>query len=256
MRTDRLDGNGAGIDPPELSAGLGEVHGLRDLSFSDYYPFLSLSGPVLRDKVWYYVAGEFIQVETPINAVSQAFVTRTRGFRNFGKATWQINQAHKLAFSLSVDRTKDENQGLDSLTAVEAGYLFERGGPTFTLKETGVFSPTYLLESSLSWFDNAFQRGPTLDPDTNGNGVQWTDRNHNGFAEATEYDSGEDYDGDGAFDVFEKPGDDRDHDNQRTTPGRAGSTGRAVRTASAPGCTLSYERDEHGSDYHRRRVLG
>ena len=235
MRTDRLDGDGAGIDPPDLRASIGEVQGLRELSFSDFYPFLSLSGPILRDKVWYYVASEFIQVETPINAVSQAFVTRTRGFRNFGKATWQINQANKLVFSISVDRTKDENQGLDSITSVESGFHFERGGPTYTLKETAVFSPTYLLESSLSWFNNAFQRGPTLDPDTNGNGVLFVDDradlggNQDGFYQARERDPGEDYDRDLAFDLFEDfnhngrldtlLGEDRDKDGRLTPPG-------------------------------------
>jgi outer membrane receptor protein involved in Fe transport len=235
MRTDRLDGDGAGIDPPEVHGGLGEVNGLRELSFSDYYPFLSLSGPILRDKVWYYVATEFIQVETPINAVSQAFVTRTRGFRNFGKATWQINQAHKLTFSIAVDRTRDENQGLDSLTAVESGFQFERGGPTYTLKETAVFSPVYLLESSLSWFDNAFQRAPTLDPDTNGNGILFVDDrpdlggNQDGFFQASERDPGEDNDRDLAFDLFEDfnhngrldvlIGEDRDKDGRLTPPG-------------------------------------
>jgi hypothetical protein len=209
MRTDRLDGDGAGIDEPELRAGIGEVQGLRDLSFTDFYPFLSVSGPIVKDQVWYYVASEFIQVETPINAVSQAFVTRTRGFRNFGKATWQINPSHKLSFSLTADRTKDENQGLNSFTAVESGYHFERGGPTLTLKETSIFNPTHLLESTLSWFDNHFQREPTLSPDTNGNGVLFVDNrsdlggNNDGFFQARERDPGEDYDRDEAFDLFE-----------------------------------------------------
>jgi outer membrane receptor protein involved in Fe transport len=235
MRTDRLDGDGAGIDSPDLRGGLGEVQGLRELSFSDFYPFLSLSGAIVRDKVWYYVASEFVQVETPINAVSQAFVTRTRGFRNFGKVSWQINPANKLALSISVDRTKDENQGLDSITAVESGFHFERGGPTYTLKETAVFSPVYLLESSLSWFDNAFQRGPTLDPDTNGNGVLFIDDrpdlggNQDGFLQARERDPGEDFDRDQAYDLFEDfnhngrldelLGEDRDKDGRLTPNG-------------------------------------
>ncbi|HMC82942.1 MAG TPA: carboxypeptidase regulatory-like domain-containing protein [Candidatus Polarisedimenticolia bacterium] len=235
MRSDRLDGDGAGIDPPELRAGLGEVQSLRELSFTDFYPFLALSGPMVRDKVWYYLANEFVQVETPINAVSQAFVTQTRGYREFGKMTWQINQAQKLALSLSVDQTKDANQGLDSRTAVESGHTFKRGGPTYTLKETAIFSPTYLLESSFSWFDNAFQRSPTLDPDTNHNGVLYVDNrpdlggNGDGFNQARERDPGEDYDRDRAYDLFEDFnhngrldllfGEDRDGDGRLTPPG-------------------------------------
>ena len=233
VRTDRLDGDGAGIDNPELRGGLGEVSGLRDLSFTDYYPFLSLSGAIVRDRLWYYVASEYIQVETPINAVTQAFVTRTRGYRQFGKATWQINPGNRMAFSISVDRTKDENQGLDSLTQIEAGYEFERGGPTYTLKETANFTPYSLLESSASWFDNSFQRTATLDPDTNGNGKLFIDENpelggnRDGFHQARERDPGEDFDRDRAFDLFEDYNhnmkldynEDRDDDGRVTPPG-------------------------------------
>jgi outer membrane receptor protein involved in Fe transport len=235
VRSDRLDGDGAGIDPPELRAGLGEVEGTRELSFTDYYPFLSLSGPIMQDKLWYYLASEFIQVETPINAVSQAFITRTRGYRQLAKLTWQITDTQKLAFAITADRTKDENQGLDSLTAVEAGFAYERGGPVFTLKETAVFSPNHLLESSVSWFDQSFSREPTLNPDTNGNGVLFIDNrpelggNGDGFYQARERDPGEDFDRDHAFDLYEDfnhngrldifYGEDRDGDGRLTPNG-------------------------------------
>jgi outer membrane receptor protein involved in Fe transport len=233
MRSYRLDGDGAGIDPPDVRGGLGEVQGLRDLNFTDLYPFLSLSGAMIKDHLWYYLANEFIQVETPINAVTQAFVTRTRGLRTFGKSTWQINQAQKLVFSVTLDRTRQENQGLDSATQVESGYQFERGGPTYTLKETAVFSPGSLLESAASWFDNHFQRSPTLDPDTNHNGILFVDNrpdlggNQDGFFQARERDPGEDYDRDGAYDLFEDFNhngrldfnEDRDGDGRLTPPG-------------------------------------
>ena len=233
LRTSRLDGDGGGIDPPELRGGLGEVQGFRDLSFTDLYPFLAVSGAMVKDRVWYYLANEYIQVETPVNAVTQAFVTRTSGYREFGKSTWQLSQSHKMAFSISLDRTRSENQGLDSQTQIESGYVFERGGPTYTLKETAVFSPTYLLESSLSWFDNSFQRTPTLDPDTNRNGILYIDDrpelggNDDGFFQARERDPGEDYDRDRAFDLYEDFNhnrrldfnEDRDGDGRLTPPG-------------------------------------
>jgi len=209
LRTSRLDGDGAGIDVPDLRGGIGEVQGFRDLSFTDLYPFLALSGAIVKDRLWYYVANEYIQVETPVNAVTQAFVTRTVGYREFGKSTWQLGENHKMAFSISLDRTRNENQGLDSQTQIESGYVFERGGPTYTLKETAVFSPAYLLESSISWFDNSFQRTPTLNPDTNRNGILFIDDrpelggNGDGFFQARERDPGEDYDRDRAFDLFE-----------------------------------------------------
>ena len=127
-------------------------------------------------------------------------------------------------------RLEGQIRGLQ--TMVESGYVFERGGPTYTLKETAVFSPAYLLESSISWFDNSFERTPTLHPDTNQNGVMFIDDrpelggNLDGFFQARERDPGEDYDRDRAFDLYEDfnlngrldYNEDRDEDGRLTPP--------------------------------------
>ncbi|HET8945536.1 MAG TPA: carboxypeptidase regulatory-like domain-containing protein [Candidatus Polarisedimenticolia bacterium] len=53
-RGSALDGDGAGIDDSSLHAGVGET-GLRDLQFNDYLPFLSLGGPIVKDRAWFFV---------------------------------------------------------------------------------------------------------------------------------------------------------------------------------------------------------
>src|SRR5207249_763992 len=63
-RGDFLDGDGAGIDNARLHGGLSET-GLRDLHFNDYMPFLSLGGPIVKDKAWYFLTLEWIQQQTP-----------------------------------------------------------------------------------------------------------------------------------------------------------------------------------------------
>ncbi len=232
-RGSALDGDGAGIDDPSLHGGIGE-HGLRDISFRDILPFLSLSGPIVRDRAWFFLASEYVSIEDPINAISNAFVATQNEFRQFAKFTWQVAPNHRLTLSFNYDPQEFLNQGLNSFTREESGYTLHQGGPIITAKWLGILAPNVSLETSLSSFDEKPARTPTLDPDTNGNGVQWVDRNHNGFAEASEYDAGEDYDGDGAFDVFEDtlhsngildPGEDRDHDGRLTLPGRPGPGG-------------------------------
>ena len=88
-----------------------------------------------------------------------------------GKLTWQLAPSQRLAFSLILDSERRDNLGISSLTDVQSGFYTTRGGPTLTLKESAVFKPTVLLESSLSWFDNRFTQQPTMNPDTNGNGI-------------------------------------------------------------------------------------
>ncbi|MGH2667912.1 MAG: TonB-dependent receptor, partial [bacterium] len=201
-RSNIFDGDGAGLDDPTLHGGLGDL-GLRDLSFNDYTPFLSMGGPIRRDKAWYYFTAEYIQIEEPVNASTQAFVRGLKEKRVFGKASWDMSTNHKLVFTATIDPQEFFNLGINSLTALEAGFTAKEGGLNLVLKETAIFSPNLFLETTVQHFTSRPERFPTLNPDTNGNGTLFLDRNENGFLEATERDPGEDFDRDGAFDVFE-----------------------------------------------------
>ncbi len=209
MRTSRLDSDGAGIDEPDVRGGLGESAGFRDTKFTDLYPFVSVSGAIIKDHVWYYFAPEYSQEEYPINAGTQAYVQTTKSARVTGKVTWQVVSNNKLAFTALWDDEKNYNLGLDSTHDLETAFTFGRGGPTLTLQDSAIISPTLSLESTISRFDQTFYVEPAIDPDTNGNGVLWVDDrpelggNGDGFISLREVDPGWDTDGDGAWDVFE-----------------------------------------------------
>lgn len=218
-----LDGDGAGIDDARLHAGIGEV-GLRELRFNDYLPFVSVGGPLVKDRAWFFVTSEYIQKQDPVNALSTTFVRELREVRQFVKLTWQASTTQRLALSLNYDPQEFLNEGLNGFTRQETGYSTKAGGTVLTLKATSIMSPLVALESSLSSFDGRPALVPNLGRDTNGNGVLYDDRNGNGFADASERDPGDDYDQDGVFDVFEDfnhnrrldPGEDRDGDGRLT----------------------------------------
>lgn len=201
-RGSTLDGDGAGSPDPLLHGGLGEV-GLRDLEFNDFYPFLSFSGPIVRDHAWFFIALESIQVETPVNALSTSFITTTREYRNFAKLTWQASVSNRLAFSLNHEPQQFLNEGLNSYTREETGYTLEQGGLLMSLRAVSVLSPTVALETTLASFSGQPDLIPNTGFDHNANGILYDDRNHNGWFEASERDAGEDWDKDGVFDVFE-----------------------------------------------------
>ncbi|HXU13332.1 MAG TPA: TonB-dependent receptor, partial [Candidatus Binatia bacterium] len=211
-RGSALDGDGAGQDDAVLHGGIGEI-GLRDLTFNDYLPFLSLSGPIVRDKAWYFATLEYIQKEEPVNAVTQAFVTGLEEKRMFVKASWQASSNTRLVFSVNYDPQDFTNQGLNSLTREETGYLLRAGGPLYTGRGTTVLGPSAALETTVSYFDGRPAVIPNLPLDTNGDGITYTDRDADGFRDASERDGGEDLDGDGRFDVFE---DNLTHDGRLT----------------------------------------
>ena len=225
-RGNLLDGDGAGIDNAQLHGGLTE-NGLRDLTFNDFLPALTVSGPIVKDKAWYFVSAEYRQIETPVNALTQAFVRGHEELRLFGKASWDMSTNHKLTFTATFDPQEDTNLGLNSFTAVENGYTLYSGGRNLVLSERAVFSPNVFLETTVAQLVTSPEWEPTLDADTNHNGILFTDRNGNGFIDATERDAGEDFDRDGAFDVYEdfRPRngqldqlEDIDHDGRLTPP--------------------------------------
>ncbi|HEV8702165.1 MAG TPA: TonB-dependent receptor [Candidatus Polarisedimenticolia bacterium] len=234
FRSNIFDGDGAGIDDPRQHGGLGEL-GLRDLKFNDLYPAVSVGGPIVKDKAWYYFTAEYRQIELPVNALTQAFVLSANQKRIFGKMTWQMSTNHKLQFTTTLDPQEYGNFGLDSFTAVESGYTLKLGGLNLVLKETSIFNPNVFLETTVQHFGSNPQAIPTLDADTNHNGVLFVDRNRNHFIDASERDAGEDLDRDlpiPLFDIFEDLndngvldlGEDRDGDG-KLTRSRAGCEG-------------------------------
>jgi outer membrane receptor protein involved in Fe transport len=245
MRSFRLDGDGAGIDQADLRGGLGETDSFRELSFTDLYPFLSLSGAIVQDHLWYFLAPEYFQEETPINAGTQAYIQTHLETRMTGKITWQASASNKVTFLTVFDHQNIDNNGLNSRTDLASGFTTVRGGPTLTLSDTAIFTPQLSLETTLSRFDQAFRTIPTTRADTNGNGILNVDGipslggNGDGFVQLREsLDPGFDYDKDGKWDVFEDfnhngrldqcridPNtlvrtcdDDRDHDGRLTGP--------------------------------------
>ena len=197
-----LDRDGAGSDDPRLHAGIGDS-AIRDLRFNDLLPFLSFEGPIVKDHAWFFLASEYVQIQDPVNVLNSAFVAGTREFREFCKLTWQAAGNHRLALSINYDPQEYLNQGLTSFTRAESGYTDRQGGIIVTAKGTSILSPNVSLETSVSAFDERPARVPTLDPDTNGNGVLAIDFNHDGVLEVSERDPGEDYDQDGRFDIWE-----------------------------------------------------
>lgn len=236
-RGNTLDGDGAGIDDPKLHGGLGEL-GLRDLTFNDVLPALTVSGPIRKDKAWYFLTAEYRQEQDPINALTQAFVQTHKELRVFGKLSWDVSTNHKLVFTATFDPQEDDNLGLNSFTAIESGFTFKAGGRSLVLRETAVFSPNVFLDTIVQHFVTSPEQIPTLAADTNGNGVVYVDQEPgqpgHGFIDATETDPGQDFDRDDNWDVFEDfinkngrldTGEDLDRDGRLTLSGRNGSGG-------------------------------
>jgi hypothetical protein len=131
--------------------------------FYRYQPSLQVSGPIMKDKLWYRLSQEYIQREDPIVLGSGGSVA-TQGTKRFSTAdqvTWQVSNRNKIAFQYQADPETDTNQGVSPLTPVSSTAKIESGGPTYSVDWTAPYSPSFLVESVVAYQDTKLNILPT-----------------------------------------------------------------------------------------------
>ncbi len=103
--------------------------------FKFYDAALSLGGPVVKDKLWYFASFEYWnQITTPVGATD----TSDREIPRFlGKLTMQASDATRLMLMGEYEGLVNERRGIDAYTLPEASYKQDAPGVTFGLS-TGV----------------------------------------------------------------------------------------------------------------------
>jgi hypothetical protein len=134
---------------------------LQTRDFAQYDAGFSLSGPLVRDHAWFFVAydPEVTSVETELPDLGY-YEDSTTTQRFAAKADWQIDGANRLALTVVGDPSRR-----DAVGDLQAGFpvapkhflnpdpylrRFEDGGMGASLRGTHALGPDVLLESELS----------------------------------------------------------------------------------------------------------
>jgi hypothetical protein len=126
------------------------VEGIAPNNRRDIQPDMTLGGPILRDKVWFFGSYRRIQQDQTVN---NAPVPRARrGNLYFVKATTQMKTNHRLSGTFQYDRTRAEN-------AVIRGTV--EPGRNFSNLSSGISSATMQI-SSPSSFGARITGGPMV----------------------------------------------------------------------------------------------
>jgi len=149
-RSSLLDGDGAAdrdaTDEPD---------------FDWFQPSFQVSGPIVKDKLWYRLSHEWINQELPVNTgTSTEVATRERGVHS-DQLTWQVSPRNKLALQFQSDPDVFSGLGVSNVTPLESSLTRERTGETWTLTWTAPYSPKLLVESRVSWQDLNLALRPT-----------------------------------------------------------------------------------------------
>ncbi len=117
-------------------------------------PSLSLSGPILRDRLFFRLDHSYTAIRQPIELTGgTSFVQEYRQWSHSDKLTWNIDSRNRLSLLFRADPAVIEPNDVDSITPPESGSTFSFGGPSATLTWTRPVSPTFFWEATLALTD-------------------------------------------------------------------------------------------------------
>jgi hypothetical protein len=132
---------------------------------------LSLGGPIVRDKLWFFLSGEhWEQEETPLGAsdADNRFIPRY-----LGKLTWQANTANRLTLMLENDSLEHDRRGIDAYTLPEATSYEESPNWTFAASWESLINANNFINLTLTGYNGELDYLPYNGEDTPGREDYW-----------------------------------------------------------------------------------
>jgi len=128
--------------------------------YHDVRTTLSLGGPIVKDRLWYFGSVQVLDTQRPVNQVGANILVTSRGNNSFAKLTWQVDSLNRLALQASSDPRTFRGLGLALGTSPDSDFRFSQGGFTPQLKWTATLSPRLLLEAQVSRFNSGIALTP------------------------------------------------------------------------------------------------
>lgn len=112
---------------------------------------VNIGGPVVKDKLWYFLGAEYWRNETtPLGAAD----TSDRKIpRLLGKLTWQIDSTSRLMFMGEYDTVRHDRRGITEFTLAEASTKQRAPGVTFALHWEKLAGDDNLFNVKLTGYD-------------------------------------------------------------------------------------------------------
>ena len=104
----------------------------------------TLGGPVVKDKLWFFLAGSYVRSDTATGGSPTTY--QYMGKYYLGKLTWQITPDHNLALQVTGDPSTIDNVDSSALVAPEATTYQVQGSQFVSLRYQGTLTPNLLLQ--------------------------------------------------------------------------------------------------------------
>ena len=146
----KLDGNGATNLPDDQLP-----------EFERLQPTFHISGPIVKDRLWFRLSHTYIDREDPVNVLNGVALIGLEQEINSDQITWQASPRNKLMFSFQTDPLKASNVDVSSQVPAESTQSIDQGGDTYTLTWVAPQSAKLLVESAVAWQDHDFNIFPS-----------------------------------------------------------------------------------------------
>jgi hypothetical protein len=129
-----------------------------------YFDFhAGLGGPIIKDKLWFYVSGGSNKRQTEIKASEAGAVLGRETFqipKSFAKLTFQIDKNNRLSAFAEYEYYKWSNKGLSVNRAADATFYEVGPGLPVALNFLHTFTDNTFAEIKLGYYDEYFEQRP------------------------------------------------------------------------------------------------
>ena len=130
-------------------------------SFEWIQPALQVSGPIVRDKLWFRASHEYILDEMPVVTTGQFAVSTREQYLFDDQITWQATPNDKLILQYRSDPQEITGFEVDTRTLFEATPTLDREAETWSLTWTRPVSARLLVDTKVAYQRGRTQRTPT-----------------------------------------------------------------------------------------------
>ena len=119
--------------------------------YDTYQPQLQVSGPLIKDRLWYRGSYSRRDGEDPFDILFGIEIYEKDTETRDAQLTWQVSPRNKLALQYRSDPLDSKNFGVSSVIPPESSISQGRTGQTYSLIWTAPYSPKLLVENTVAW---------------------------------------------------------------------------------------------------------
>ena len=131
----------------DFGRGANDVSNVTEIDFESIQPSLGLSGPIVRDKLWFRLNEDYIDRETPLITGNGPIILPETRRLSSNQLTWQATARTKFQLQYSNDSSDNGNVGVSTLVAPETSFEFNRDVETWQVNWTTARSTRLLVDT-------------------------------------------------------------------------------------------------------------